>query len=253
MLLSIVSFAESQDEYVRLGTWTQSELGTLLSQASTIQDAGQRIEFLSGLFLGVAYSHSTLIGNRDRPEVLVVNFQAVDCFTYLDYVEAMRRSASFEEFLFQLKRVRYRDGNIGFEKRNHFFTDWKESQAGYIEDITERIGGPGTETVVKRLNDRGNGQAYIPGIPSSVRNISFIPSQRLDEAMVNRLQSGDYIGIYSPKKGIDVSHTGIVVKKADGVYLRHASASRSYRKVIDQNFRHYIQRKYGIIVFRPTR
>ncbi|PID58227.1 hypothetical protein CSB45_03935 [candidate division KSB3 bacterium] len=252
MLLSMAESVEAQRSDIRLGSWTVQELDDLLSNASSIQDAGQRIEFLSSLFLGHAYKRSTLIGSRERAEVLVVNLEAVDCLTYLDYVEAMRRSASFKEFLAQVAHVRYHGGNVRFEDRNHFFTDWKEFQGGYIEEVTERIGGADTKTVVKRLNDRGNGQVYIPGLPFVTRHISYIPSRVLDEIVVNRLRSGDYLGIYSPKKGLDVFHTGIVIKTDEGIYLRHASASGRYRKVVDRDLRQYLLKKPGIIVFRAV-
>jgi hypothetical protein len=63
---------------------------------------------------------------------------------------------------------------------------------------------------------------------------------------------GDYTGIYSDLKGLDVSHVGIIIKDGVNVYLRHASSQKEYSKVIDQDFRKYMVDKPGIIVLRPT-
>jgi hypothetical protein len=65
------------------------------------------------------------------------------------------------------------------------------------------------------------------------------------------MRTGDYVGIYSEIKGLDVSHVGIVIKDGDKIYLRHASSQKKQRKVVDQDFKDYIFKKPGIIVFRP--
>ncbi|MDI4746085.1 DUF1460 domain-containing protein, partial [Salmonella enterica subsp. enterica serovar Kentucky] len=41
----------------------------------------------------------TLIGGPGTPEVLVANFNGVDCFTLADYVEALARSDNQKSFL----------------------------------------------------------------------------------------------------------------------------------------------------------
>ena len=45
----------------------------------------------------------------------------MDCFTYLDYVEALRLSNSYEEFNPKVKDIRYKNGKVSFQNRNHFF------------------------------------------------------------------------------------------------------------------------------------
>src|SRR3972149_1441267 len=140
-----------------LGKWTIEELDRLLHDSSLIADVGERIGFLSEQLLGVAYQGSTLAGDAHTPEILVLNLAGVDCFTLIDYVEAMRLSGSFPEITENLKKVRYRKGEVSFEMRNHFFTDWPEYNAGIIEDVTAVIGGSKTVAVRKRLNLRRKG------------------------------------------------------------------------------------------------
>ena len=124
-----------------LGRWTRDELGKMLFEASNIRDIGLRIGFNSGCLLDTPYGESTLIGDMDNEEEFVVNLEKVDCLTLIEYVEAMRRSSTFREFLDNLKRIRYREGNVSFNNRNHFFTDWLVNNADYIEDIAREAVG----------------------------------------------------------------------------------------------------------------
>jgi len=234
-----------------LGKWTIEELDRLLHNSSLIRDVGERIGFLSEQFLGVAYQGSTLVGDAHTPEILVLNLAGVDCFTLIDYVEAMRLSGSFSEFTENLKGVRYRRGEVSFEMRNHFFTDWPEYNAGTIEDVTAVIGGPKIISVHKRLNLKGDGTPIIPGIPPKEREIHYIPVNALDNLILGRLKTGDYAGVYSDVDELDVSHVGIVITTEDGIFLRHASSRMSHRKVIDEEFKGYIAEKQGLVVLRP--
>ncbi len=239
------------DERILLGRWTQEKMGRIISEASEIRDIGKRIDFLSGQFLGVKYQESTLIGDMNTPEVFVIDFRGVDCFTYIDYIEAMRLSRSFSEFKENLKKVRYRSGKVAFENRNHFFTDWSVFNTAQVDDITASVGGLRTRSVRKVLNLRKDGTYFLPGIASRERDIQYIPSDAVDETVTGRLRTGDYIGIYTKIQGLDVTHTGIIIKKHDKVYLRHASSAKKNRKVVDEDFITYISKTPGLIVLRP--
>jgi hypothetical protein len=240
-----------EKEHIALGKWTVEELDNLLRESFTARSTGRRIELLSGKFLGVQYRESTLTGDSVTPEVFVVDLAGVDCSTYLDYIEAMRLSGSFAEFKENLKRVRYRSGEIHYENRNHFFTDWREFNPDLVDDITGRIGDQKTRIVTRTLNMKEDGTHILPGIPSRKRTIHFIPSGAVDGTVMEKLKTGDYIGMYSEKQGLDVSHVGILIKIDGTAYLRHASSSEKYRKVVDEDFREYISGKPGIIVLRP--
>jgi hypothetical protein len=164
----------------------------------------------------------------------------------------MRLSGSFSEFRMNLKKVRYRSGRVSFRNRNHFFTDWVGFNPGSVYDATQKIGDRKTLRAQKILNEREDGTYFLDGIQPVERRIKYIPSERIDDSVLQKLRTGDYIGIYSDLKGLDASHVGIFIRKKDRVYLRHASSQRAYRKVIDQDFKSYISNKPGIIVLRPT-
>ncbi len=184
-----------------LGKWTRDSLEDTLRESSSLSTPGERILRLSSLFLGVAYKESTLIGDIDTPEVLVINLQEIDCITFIEYVEAMRLSGSFQEFEKNLKIIRYRSGRVAFASRKHFFTDWVEFNKDFVDEVTGFIGGQKTVRIRKQLNVTEDGTSLLYGIQPCWREIAYIPSYALDDALVDALQTGDYIGIYSGKTG----------------------------------------------------
>ena len=237
-------------EFILLGKWTSEKLDAILHESSKINDAGLRIDFLSKQFLGTPYKELSLVGDINIPEVFVINLEAVDCFTLLDYIESMRRSFSFDEFRENLRKVRYRGGEANFKNRNHFFTDWREFNSNFIDDVTVQIGGKKVRSIMKLLNQREDGSYYLHGIQLKDRLITYLPVDMIDDAILSELRTGDYIGIYSEKQGLDVSHVGIFIKRENDIFLRHASSLKNHRKVIDQNFKDYMADKPGILVFR---
>lgn len=236
---------------IDLGRWTEAELDNIMRKASLIEDAGPRIEFLSGFFIGLDYKESTLLGDIDTEEVFVINFPGVDCFTFIDYVEAMRLSDSYENFLKNLKQVRYVKGIVSFKNRKHFFTDWAEYQPAFVEDITGHIGGCKAKSIVKIMNLNKDGTPLLPGVGAPHRTIKYIQSEDLDSSVLQKLKTGDYAGIYSPLQGLDVSHVGIVIRDRDTFFLRHASSDSKYRQVIDHGLQEYISGSPGLIILRP--
>jgi hypothetical protein len=254
--MSAMDAAKNKNILLSFGRWTIDKLDHLLQESSAIKDTGERIEFISRRFLGVGYKESTLIGDINTPEVFVVNLEGIDCMTFVEYVEAMRLSASFPEFVENLKKIRYKQGKVAFKNRNHFFTDWINTGdrfqiCPHIEDVTERIGGSNTKKAKKRLNLKKSGGLILHGIPSKEREIKYIPVDEIDNAVLDKLKTGDYAGIYSQDDGLDVSHVGIIIKGTVPVSLRHASSQAG--KVVDEDFKKYIAEKQGTVVLRPCR
>ena len=243
--------AEERSNLVNLGDWTQVKIEVLLQQSTGFSTPGQKVDLISSAFLGTPYLAGTLIGRVDLSEKLVIRFDGVDCFTLLDYVEALRRSDSLTTFKGQLSSVRYQNGHIGYLTRNHFFTDWAQNNSDYIQDVTQQVGGMLTESVDKTLNLKKDGDNFLDGVPTIERRINYIPADRVNGDILSRLQGGDYLGIYSPAAGLDVSHTGIVVKQHGTTYLRHASSLETIHKVVDMELLPYLKGSTGIIVLRP--
>jgi len=240
---------EKSDEIIKLGKWDQENLQEIIKGKPSTTEG--QIDFLSEQFLGTPYEASTLTGDINTPEVFTVNLEGMDCFTYIDYVEAMRLSAKLGDFKNNLKDIRYLNGNVTFENRNHFFSDWPVQNSDNVRDITYEIGGNNTIAVEKNLNLKSDGSKFLPGIPVVKRKFYYIPSSAVDDELIEKLHTGDYVGIYTDIEGLDVTHTGIIIKKDDGVYLRHASSRKKNNKVVDENLKQYIQNIPGMVIFRP--
>lgn len=243
---------KGMDERIDLGRWTAESLDRMLKDASRRDDAGERIEYLSRQFLGVPYGEGTLTGGKDIDEIFVIELGTVDCFTFLDYIESMRTSSSFIDFRKTLASVRYRGGEVRYESRNHFFTDWIDRNESRITDVTEDIGGDKTQRMEKWLNKKENGSLFLSAIPVVPRTISYVPVPELAADHVAKLKQGDYLGIYSPVAGLDVSHVGIVVRRAGESFLRHASSPERQGRVVDEKLLRYLHGKAGIVVLRPV-
>lgn len=238
-------------EYINLGNFTEKDIDAILSYSYKAYSVSERIKYLSSKFLGVKYREGTLIGSEDTPEVFVVNLEYLDCMTFLEYIEAMRLSRNYKDFLNNLKKVRYKDGIISYYNRNHFFTDWLETNLKNIEDITCDVGKEYTVKISKNINLKEDNSEYVSGIPHRVREFSYIPSVYINNELISRLSTGDYIGIFSQAMGLDVSHVGIFIMEDGRCFLRHASSKESMRKVVDEDFIKYVSEKPGIIIFRP--
>ncbi|MDY6997220.1 MAG: DUF1460 domain-containing protein [Actinomycetota bacterium] len=228
-------------------------LERLLAVSRDASGAGpeRRSEILSGQFLGTPYGAHTLIGSATEPEQLVVELARVDCFTLADYVEALKRSANRDEFLDALIQIRYRDGDVDFTNRRHFFTDWSAAAPAVATDITAST-SPHAVTVTKHLNRKDSGGLYLPGLPAVERTVTYIPSRHVDEGVLGRLRTGDYIGAYAEDGGLDVTHVGIVVDGPAGPVLRNASSLRADQRVVDSPLPDYLSTVPGIVVLRPA-
>jgi len=240
-----------RDVHIELGRWTEGELDKIIREASRMEDAGSRIAFLSGHFLGIPYRESTLIGDSNTPEVFVINLSGVDCFTFIDYIEAMRLSDSLDSFRKNLQQVRYRDSVVSYASRKHFFTDWAEYEPASVEDLTEQIGGGKAKSILKMMNLKEDRTNLLPGINPCQRTIRYIPAENIDSSVLQKLRTGDYAGIYSPLQGLDISHAGIIIREKNTVMFRHASSDRRHRMVVEQDLQEYISGKPGLIILRP--
>ena len=231
---------------------SQSKVNEILSAVSFHGNElsyGERIAEISSRFLGTPYQAHTLIGSSLMQERLVTNPSTVDCFTFIDYVRSMAHASSWQTYVSELVKTRYTNGMIDFTGRKHFFTDWAVTSPRNAQDVTQDI-SPYTITVNKRLNQKNKRQEYVKGLGIISRRISYIPASAIDKVVINKLKTGDYVGIYSTKRGLDVSHVGIIIKDHNNIWFRNASSLAKNRKVVDSPFIRYMATKPGIVVLR---
>lgn len=215
-----------------------------------------KIDLISSEFLGIEYFANRLVGSLDKEEELVIDLLKLDCFTYLDYIETFRRANTKEEFINQLKKVRYIDGEVEYLKRKHFFSDWvyENTKIGYDLVEKDKTFQNYKSVDLVKINQGKNG-VYIPSLEVKERNINYIPRENINDINLSNLVTGDYIGFRRNIDGLDVTHVGLIIKKDDGIYVRHASSSKSVYKVVDQKLTDYIEINTGvkgILLFRSN-
>lgn len=235
-------------ETIILGKWSVKRIDSLLERSNKLLNLEDKIAFICRNFLNTPYKKSTLIGNKENKEVFVINLAGMDCFTFIDYVEALRHSNTFYEFKENLKKIRYKGGKVDFKKRNHFFTEWVVSNKKWVTDITKRLGLNKAVKVTKKLNLKDKKTFFLEGIPQKKRILYYIPAKEIVNFLKD-LKTGDYIGIYSEKIGLDVSHVGILLKENNKDFFCHASLKKG--KVVKEMFLKYLKDKPGVVILRP--
>jgi len=188
----------------------------------------QRIEFISRSLRGVRYRAHTLIGGPRRKERFVVRADAFDCLTFCEVVLAAALARNIIEFENMLRKLRYVDGEVRWDARNHYFAEW------YRHAVENRICRPvaidPSATVSKTVEweNFGRRRVSINAVPTA----AFMANKDL-------LSSGDIIGFVSRRSRLDFFHTGLIVIGKDGkLLLRHASQSRG--RVIDQRMDRFL-------------
>ena len=244
LLLLILSIAHS--EKINLGNWSKQELSNFLLENSKNTNH-IKIKNITNKFLNTPYKANTMIGSNNKSEKLVIDLGNLDCFTFIDYVEAMKHSQDFDTFKTNLIKLRYQNGNIDYIYRNHFLSDWILYNG--FKNITSSLTSK-TKQVTKILNLSKKNSLFLKEIQTKKIKIDYIDSKDLNEDIINKLRTGDYIGVYTHIKGLDVTHVGVFIKKEDKAYFRHASSKKEFFKVIDEPFESYIKNTPGFIVLR---
>jgi hypothetical protein len=237
-LLFCISFSFASE--INLGKFDKISIQKIINTNDIVK--------ISAAFVNIPYKSNTLIGNNNTKEEFVINLSGVDCFTFIDYIESIKRSNGFEAFVDHVKTLRYHSSKPTYYSRNHFFSDW--IQYNGFENISKQIAPNDYKSVVKYLNQKSKNQKYLDGISITKRIIDYIPSVYIDTNILSKINTGDYVGIYTNINGLDVTHVGILIKKNNKIYFRHASSSKKNRKVVTVDFENYIKNKIGIVVLR---
>lgn len=212
---------------------------------------GQRIAHYSELFLGIEYYLGPLgEGENGFPDDdPLCDFTKVDCVTFCEQVFALALTeCGFSDFLEILNHIRYKEGIISFETRNHYsYIDWLPANSWLCKDITGCFHATCsiTKTIDRHAFLTEHGCSPPEFFPATDTEIIYIDKSFLAE-LPGFLEDGDLIMIVSGKPGIDIAHWGFYVKEP--CVFRHASMSR--KTVTDlpwSSFTSYIRSKDDFI------
>ncbi len=232
---------------------------------------GYRIAAIGKTFLGLPYVAKTLeVGDK---ESLIINLQGMDCTTFVENVLAFHSLLEVENkdlkaYAAALEKIRYRDGLLdGYGSRLHYFSEWiaNNEQKGVLKDITAEIGG---EVRKKKIDFMSRNRELYPFLATpenyskilqseaslNNRPLCILPSDLVAEKEA-LIATGDIIALTTAIEGLDITHTGIAIREADGrIHLLHASASGQVEisKLPLSEYLKKISKNTGIIVARPA-
>lgn len=238
-------------------TYSQSDISrinSLLREASQLKEKPKSWMLWFGKkFIGVPYVGGTL--DRAEEEKLVINTSELDCTTFVEIVTALTRCMSgngkkdFSDFCRQLQHVRYINGEIAYEKRQHYFTVWISDNAeeGIVTDIqnnppftkVQHVSVNWMTTHQQSYKMLKNNAKRLKGIKALEEQISgksyrYIPKEQIVDSRLfrNTIHNGDILVMITNKKGLDTTHIGIASWHQDGLHMLNASSI--HKKVIDE-------------------
>jgi hypothetical protein len=211
---------------------TDLRIERLLEEARALSpapaDIGRRIDTISRALVGARYRSQPLIGGPAQPEQFVVRADAFDCVTYCETVLAAAIARDYAGFETALKRIRYRNGEVAWEMRNHYFAEW--CRQAIANGICRQVTVAGSVTINKTVawGEIGRQAVSLTAVPRG----ALLEDRQL-------LSTGDIIGFVSRRSNLDVFHTGIVVAaRGRAPLLRHASKSR--RRVVQERLDRFL-------------
>ena len=251
---------------------------TLLQDIQVVEGTRERFErsraLISGLpvtaalarlaesFVGSPY----LAGSLDAPgpERLRLDLTRFDCMLFIEQLLALSLSDSFDQFVEHTRDLRYRDGRVSYCTRQHYFHDWvRSAQSQNLLETTS--GWPGEITRSLPLNFMSEQrQLYRPMQSEELfdcirrreesRQVvqHYVPLHAI-ESVLPRIQSGDLFAIATRIEGLDVSHTGVLVRDRSSVDAIHAAPGRGVMR--SRSFGRYLRSipdAIGAVIVRPV-
>lgn len=197
-------------------------------------------------FLGTPYVAGTL---EMEPERLTVNMSQTDCILYVEMCVALAMTAredepSFDKFLDNLRRLRYRGGVVdGYTSRLHYTSEWiaRGSDNGIFDEVTLECGGTPLAqkfnfmsthpASYKQLKNNGVNVARIREAEKALEanEYWYIPKADLPRCIKN-IRSGDIIAFTSSVAGLDIAHAAFALWEGDTLTFIHASTGE--KKVV---------------------
>lgn len=198
-------------------------------------------------FEGTPYKEGTLELTPDR-EICSVNLNGLDCVTFFESTLDLARikgGHTPKDLLAEISLTRYRGGVPGdYSTRLHYFSDWLvDNDKKHVVKILDL---PGAETFSEKVGFMStHPRSYkalvahpelIPVIKNQEatinnRALKYIPIDKM-AAIESQLKTGDIVGVTTDIKGLDIAHTGLVIRDKKGIaHFMDASSLKRKMKV----------------------
>jgi hypothetical protein len=222
-----------------------------------------RVDAVSAGFLGTPYKLGPLgegpTGEFDRGPL--ITFKALDCTTYVEEALALSLASDLPAAEALLQRIRYKDGVVSYETRNHFpEVDWlpNNETAGFLRDVTREIGGNLTRTATKTISKRdwyahktladmhgldalgeaekkrrlARLQTVGASMPDVQASVDYVPAGAISSVLdkLPRAAVANIVREDQPGKVVLISHQILIIDKAGVKYARHAAGANVHEE-----------------------
>lgn len=209
------------------------------------------LEKTATFFLGKPYVAHTLEVTDE--ETLVVNLREFDCTTFVESVVSLVHTAKLEKptfdlFLAELQKVRYRSGVIdGYASRLHYTSDWifENEHKGLLENISASLGGEKEEKKIHFMSSHRDAYKQLQSDDKVLNEIIsiendincrdgfyFLPKEAI-ASNASRIPHMALIGFTTSLEGLDISHVGFSFRQGSRLSFIHAS-SAAKKVIIDE-------------------
>lgn len=177
----------------------------------------------------------------------LVDFARADCVTYVEQAVAAAAGTDYDDMLGLLQRIRYKDGRVDYETRNHFLiTDWTRNNP-FCVDVTCELGAP-TKASIRVISRKGFFERVkAPGLGAdtadeSVR-LEYIPCDAVDAAEPE-IPSPALIVFIGKVDWLFALHCGLYARDASGAGLLYHASSKA-GKVVGMPLSEYVSEQSG--------
>lgn len=166
-----------------------------------------------------------------------------DCVVFVEHTLAMALTDNFPQFLSMLQRIRYTDGKIGVQTRNHYTeADWNVNNRWLLHEITSEIAGMNAGTFTQKVDrQKFFKDRYKLDTTIAVQEIvePYIPYEKID-SVKSQLRSGDIVNFVTGDSTGHawVGHVGLVAVDGGAVHLIHSTPPMVREEPIEE----YIER-----------
>lgn len=211
---------------------------------------GELMGKIADMLEGTPYVASTLELSPDV-ELCSANLDELDCVTFFETTLGLARmikkgGETQKDLLAEIQLTRYRGGSVGdYASRLHYTSDWlADNESKQTVEVLSKL--PGAEKFPQKVNFMSSHPASYKQLAAhpelvekikqreneiNARTLMYVPLDKVADAEA-LLQTGDIVGICTNVPGLDISHTGLVIRDKDGVpHFMDASSQKKNMKV----------------------
>lgn len=190
--------------------------------------------------LGTPYFNGPLGEGPDAPydKDPLMDLKRVDCVTFIEQSIALAASHSYQEAYNLLQKIRYKDGVIDFQHRNHFMeADWVVNNR-FCRDVSAKLKTATVEATRtigrKKLFELCKAPELAASVHDQPLTVTYVPCSEARKA-VKRLPNPALILLIGKKDWLFVLHCAFFVREDDGRPMLY-QASSTEGKVVATDF-----------------